>query len=245
MSINNKAHNPQIKNQLLKDIDKNVIKWFAEDFPLIIDGKKTPVLFVSRERWAQIQKEKSIKDEHGQIILPIISVRRLDPEHKKERAYPKNDATEISFYRRIASKSYNANEGINLNDYQQGTPDPKYLFAKDKPVFEILRIPFPSIIEIGYEIILWASYITHQNIELENIFQEFSGGRTFLLNKDGYNLFAKLKNTSDQSNLEDFTNKERILKTKYTLDILMYLINKKEVKISRTLSNIRFSIKEE
>ncbi len=248
MPINNKIHNPQIQNQFLKDIDKSVISWLEKDFPLTIDGRKTPVLFVSRERWSQISKEKAIRDEHGQIILPVISVRRLDPEIKKERNYPQNDATEISFYRRVASKSYNAEEALNnLNDYQQGVPDSKYIFAKDKPVFEILRIPFPSIAEIAYEIILWTSYISHQNIEIELFLNEFAGGRTFFFNnkeKDGYSHFVKLKNIQDQSNTEEFTNKERILKTKFSIDVLMYLIDKKKVKISRTLQNIRLTIKE-
>ncbi len=244
MAINTKKHNPQIQSLLLKDLDKLVIKWFSEDFPLTIDGRKTPVLFASKERWAQIQKDKGIKDERGQLILPIISIRRLNPEHRKERSYPNSPETEISFYRRVASQSYNENEGINLNDYQLGTPDIKYLNAKDNPVFEILRIPFPSIANIDYEVILWTNYITQQNIQLETMFQEFQGGRTFILS-NGYSIFTQLKNTSDESNIEDFTNKERILKTKFLLSTTMYFIDKKKVKISRTLSNMKITMKEE
>lgn len=242
--IQDKKQNPQIHSLLLKDLDKAVISWFENDHPLIIDGRKTPVMYVSKERWAQIYKDKGIKDERGQIILPVISVRRLNPEHKKERYAPIDDATDITFYRRVASQPYNAKEGINLNDYQQGTPDIKYLNAKDKPVFEILKIPFPSIVDIDYDIVLWTNYVNHQNMSLENVLTEFGGGKNYFKIND-YNFFVKLKNTQDQSNLEDFTGKERILKTRYTLEVQAYLIDKTKVKISRTITNTRFKFTEQ
>lgn len=243
MAILDKHKNPQIQSLLLKDIDKNIIEWFKTKYPLIIEGRSTPVLFVSAERWSQIFKEKYIKDERGQIILPVISVRRLNPEHKKERSVPQMDETDLTFYRRIATQGNNSETGINLNDYQQGTPDPKYFFAKDNPVFELLKIPFPNFITIDYEVIIWLSQINHQNIELENIFDKFNGGRNFFI-IDGYTFMVLLKSTEDQSNIEDFTGKERIIKTKFKMEIHGFLLDRSKVKISRTLTNIRFSLKE-
>jgi len=243
MSVDSKPLNPQIGNILLVDIDKAIIKWFEKDNPLIIKGKTTPVMYVAKERWAQIQRDKAIKDERGQIILPVISVRRLDPQHRRERNAPVRDETDLIYHRRVASQSMDSNEEINLNNYQRGTPDPKYLYAKDKPVFEILKLPYPSFFDVNYEIILWASYLTHQNIEIENIITGFNGGRTNI--KVGeYNLLAIMKNISDESNTTDFTSKERIIKSKFILELQAYLIDKSKIKISRTIANMKFTMKE-
>ena len=243
MALESKSHNPQIGNILLVDIDKAIIKWFEKDYPMIIKGKTTPVLFASAERWAQIQRDRAVKDERGQLILPIISVRRLDPIHKKERNAPQMDETDLIYHRRVASQSYNSEEGINLNDYQRGTPDPKYLLAKDIPVFEILKMPYPSFFDIQYEIIFWASYLSHQNIEIENVLTNFNGGRANI-QVGSYNLLAIIKNIGDESNITDFTSKERIVKSKFTLELQAYLIDKSKVKIIRTISNLKFNIKE-
>ncbi len=237
-----KKLNSQLNNINLKQLDTAIVNWFKNDHALIINSKKVDVVYATSERWARAQRDKGFRDEKGTLILPLISIRRTTPDHMKERYAPDSDETNITLTRRISTSP------ISNNDRQPGeignrTQDELYVKTSDAPIYEVLQYPFPSFTNLDYEIIIWTSYMTHQNIEQENILQEFRGGRQWF-EIDNYRFFGEMKSITDQSNLEDFSDKEKIIKYNFKLVLQGYFVNKKDLKIYRTSGNVRIGISE-
>lgn len=237
-----KKQSSQLNSVNLKQIDTSVVNWFKEKFPLVINSKKVDVVYATSERWARATKDKGFRDEKGTIILPLISIRRTTPDHMKERYAPESDETNITLIKRISTSP------ISENDRQSGeignrVQDELYVKTSDVPIYEILQYPFPSFSNLDYEIIIWTSYMTHQNIEQENILQEFRGGRQWF-EIDNYKFFGEMKSITDESNLADFSDKEKIIKYNFKLVLQGYFVNKKELKLYRTSGNMKINIHE-
>ena len=238
--ILDKRPSPQLDNITLKQIDQSVINWFNNDFPIHIDTRKVPVIYATAERWARAQKEKGFRDEGGILILPLISVRRTTPDHQVERYVPNTDETNITLIRRVSTTPISSNDPQpSIIDNKQA--DPIYQRVADKRVYKTLQIPFPSFVNLDYDVTVWTSYMTHQNLEQENIYREWKGGRTWVKVNDYY-FFAQLKSSSDQSNLDDFSDKEKIIRYSFKLLVQAYLIDRTKIKAFRSSANTRMNL---
>ena len=58
------------------------------------------------------------------------------------------------------------------------------------------------------------------------------------LEYNGYFFYARFESSADESNVEDFSSEERIIRSSFTLNVEAYLINKGNVEIDRTPSKI-------
>ena len=113
MNINTSDVNKiSIDSLILKEIDSSVVNWFSKGFSIDFDGRKVPVIFVSQERWSLMQRQRGLRDDNGVLILPIISVRRLETTELYERYVPKTDGTRVIIDKRIATQSYNDKEPL-------------------------------------------------------------------------------------------------------------------------------------
>jgi hypothetical protein len=246
MPRKNKKFASQLDDITLYSIDKSIVAWFETDFPVVIDGRKVPVLYATAERWARAQKEKGFRDEGGALMLPLISIRRTTPNPLVERYVPAADETNITLTRRIATSP------ISSNDTQPGVlsnkqPDPAYANVSDVQVFETLQIPFPAFVNLDYDVMIWTSYMSHQNINQENLYTQWKGGRQWLSTPKGvgdFFFFAQLKNSQDQSNLDDFSDKEKIIRYGFRFSIQAYLVDRANIKSFRTSSNVRVLVSE-
>ena len=109
-------------------------------------------------------------------------------------------------------------------------------------VYEVIQIEFPSFVNLDYEITVWTSYMTHQNLNQENIYKEFRGGRQYF-HVDDYFFFGKMNTAAqDQSNLDDFSDKEKVIKYKFSLALQAYFVDKSKVKIFRTSGNVKVQV---
>lgn len=240
MPYPDKRQAPQLDDITLKQIDQSVVNWFSEDFPIAIDSRKVPVIYATAERWARAQKEKGFRDEGGVLILPLISVRRTTPAHHVERYVPDADETNITLTRRIATTPISTNDPQpTVLDNKQ--TDPMYQRVADNVVYEVLQLPFPSFINLDYDVTVWTSYMTHQNLEQENIYREWKGGRTWV-KVDGFYFFALLKSSQDMGNLDDFSEKEKIIKYGFKLEVQAYLVDRTKIKSFRTSENTRLNV---
>jgi hypothetical protein len=213
-----------ISDLFLRDLDKAVVSWFSTDFPVNFEGKKTPVIYVSQERWALQQKQRGYRDENGVLILPIITVRRLDAGQLLERYVYKNDDTRI-YIKRIMAK--------DKGDSDQLIPwDPA---GSDTPIYEIITAEFPTFVKLKYNITLYTSYLSQANQLQENVWKKFDSGRSYFKYNDFF-VFAQIDGSSDQSNLDDFTDQQRIIKYEYNFSMDAPLIDKHDIKIFRTVT---------
>jgi hypothetical protein len=239
MPLIDKSRDSQVHDIQLKAIDRSVVNWWEKDFPVIINGKNVPVIYATAERWAKAQIDKGFRDESGILILPIISIRRTTPDHHKERYVPANTDTNITLTRRVATTPLSETE--RQSSVYSRVADPDYIKSADDVVYEIVQIEFPSFVNLDYEITVWTSYMSHQNLNQENIYKEFRGGRQWF-HVDDYFFFGKMGTAQDQSNLDEFSDKEKIIKYKFNLALQAYFVDKSKVKIFRTAGNTKINI---
>lgn len=105
---------------------------------------------------------------------------------------------------------------------------------KKPPVEEYLTIPFPDFSTLFYEITIWAQYQTQMNAILEKIFYNYDYHDSFVMwsewdektrKGDGYRFVGfRDGNVTPQSNIEEFSESERVIKYVYTIKVPAYLI---------------------
>lgn len=206
-----------------------------------LNGRKVPVLFGSWERFAQMQGNKvdqnlnELRDNKGMLRLPIISIRREAITPNESRFQYKNidGDPSIIFSKKIATSSFDKDRRVPFNS--------KWTYGnaihKQYPIYETYRLPYPNFINVPYVITFWASYIKHVNV-FQNMMWNI--WRKMNINYKGFFFYSEISGSTDESNLEDFSSEERILKYSFNIDLQGYLINKKQVKIERTVSEFQF-----
>jgi len=236
---NNEVQTIKIDKIRLLEVDKAIKDWFHNKCSTVINGRKVPVIFGSWERFVNMQGAKddeklnSLRDKNGMLKLPIISIVRnsvtplpnryspsiIDGEpylvFHKEIAHAKFDKRRVPF-----TPKWNAGDGV---------------YETTAPVYEVHKLPFPSFVEIDYRVTFWCSYVKHANMFHNNIWKNFRPGDVEF---NGYRFFAEINDSSDESNTDDFSTEERIIRHGFSVRIEAYLINTDEIKISRTISKI-------
>jgi len=242
MPIIDKKLATRIDSVTLKSLDTSVKNWFERDKPITIEGRNIPVIYATAERWARAQKEKGFRDDTGVLILPLISIRRTSPDVFVERYVPESEDTNITLYKTISTTpiSQNDRQPAILNNR---VVDPDYLKTADETVYETIQIPFPAFLQLDYDITVWTSMMTHQNLEQENIFKEWRGGRQWF-SQDNYYFFGLLRGSNDQSNLDDFSDKEKIIKYQFKLALQAYLVDRTKIKSFRSSTNAKVNMTE-
>lgn len=100
-----------------------------------------------------------------------------------------------------------------------------------KNIFEVIQTPYPEFVAITYDVIFWTQYIQQSNQMLETLLLNFTGqGEEIpILTDGGYELVAFFKGPFSNSgtNLDDYSESERIIKHTFSVTIPGYIINPK------------------
>lgn len=232
-----KAGRYPIKTVGIEDVDGAVVDYFDKKLKPSVDKgeldrfSKVPIHFAAGERWALLKKNK-FRDEHGTLVLPIISIRRQNIERKGALGGMTSAQKSITISKVIHPKTSVVQNAVDAR--KRGL---NYSQPKRNPIIETLTIPFPDFCEITYEIVIWTQYNTHMNEILEKIFYGYEnvGGRVdqFVLpmeydgkepKGDSYYFVGFNEGTmSKQSNDGDFTDQEGMVKYLYNIRIPAYL----------------------
>jgi hypothetical protein len=97
-------------------------------------------------------------------------------------------------------------------------------------IFEIIEVPYPEFVAITYDVIFWTQYMQQSNQMIETLMMNFTGqGEEIPIKTNGgYELVAFFKgNISSNSNLDDYTDSERIIKHTFSVTVPGYIINPK------------------
>jgi hypothetical protein len=226
-----------IKPVTVETVDGAVYDFFDKKLDLSVDGPSgkadVKVLFAGHERWAQIRKN-GFRDEHGVLVLPIISIRRMDISRQPTLGGPTSAQKSLTVSRKIHPKTpfvQSIYETRRANGFL-ATPE------KAEPIYETLTIPFPDYAIVNYEISIWTQHNTQMNDILEAIFYNYQnvGGRVDSIvmpveyegkkpKGDSYYFVAFPDTTlGKQSNDEDFTDQERIIRYGLTMQVPAYFI---------------------
>ena len=221
-----------IKNVTLETVDSAVRDYFDKKISISVDTEKgrnkVPVIFAAGERWKMIRDNKGLRDENGTLILPVIAIRRTNIDRTPGMRALGQETPFITISKRIHDKTGNIQNLVNtrkLNGFPQ---------LRKSPVFEYLTIPFPDFAVVFYEIVIWTQYQTQMNEILQKIFYNYEHMDSFVMpveydgkkRKGNSYYFVGFRDGTvvPQSNVEEFTNQERIIKYSYTIKVPAYFI---------------------
>lgn len=223
----------------LLEIDRAVYNFFNKNKILKINGRKVPVVFGSWERFAQMQGTKddntlnSFRDHSGMLKLPIVSIRRTNVTPNDDR-YLKvtsdGDPSIILYKDRSRSKFNQQRTTPYTLKWTDGNRN-----RSMSEVYDVYRLPWPKFIDIEYTVTFWASYIKHANDFQNLIWSDYKPGDMIF---NDYFFYSYFTGSSDNSNLEDYSSEERIIRQNYELSVQAYIIDKDKVEIDRTPSRI-------
>ena len=219
MSISEK--NP-ITNITLETMDWAIFNYFDKKYPLITDARKVAVVFATPERWVQIQRDQYLKDENGQLILPVISIRRGNPEINRNRYVPKRPETNI-LIRPIIK-----NENIDGNSNEP-------LFRNDK----IYSIPYPRFVTMNYTVTIWTSYW----LDINEIQQRYLWeGIDHVFDYERFWFTGTIQSISESSNMDDFSKQEKIQKVEYSITLEGYISDNRDIKELQPINETKVDV---
>lgn len=97
-------------------------------------------------------------------------------------------------------------------------------------IFEIIEIPYPEFVAISYEVTFWTQYIQQANEMIETLIYNFDGqGEEIqVTTPTGYELVVFFeKNFSNTSNVDNYSDEERIIKNTFSITVPGYILNPK------------------
>jgi hypothetical protein len=161
--------------------------------------------------------------------LPIIAITRLPIDRTPGMLAMPTDVPYITISKDIHPKTSIFNQLVQQRK-NLGFPQQKV-----KAVKEYLTIPFPDFCTVPYEIEIWSQYQSQMNQILEKISFNYifkAVGSFVMYTKydkakkgEGYRLVGfRDGNFEPQTNVDEFTEQERIIKYKYRIKVPAYLI---------------------
>jgi hypothetical protein len=95
-------------------------------------------------------------------------------------------------------------------------------------IFEIIQIPYPTLVTVDYEVTFWTQYMTQMN-EVQEAFLSSMLGQSeefLIVSEKGYEYVAKSGTSfSSAFNFDNYTDSERIIKTSIDFKVSGYLLN--------------------
>ena len=203
------------------------------DFSSDMGGKKTPIAFREQPTYT-IKKRLSKRDREYQNIINKQGLMNQDNVSSRKNfiaddivpgnvAYPGNLASR----RNGPATSFIANGDKIILRENLGNN-----------IFEIIEIPYPEFISINYDVIFWTQYLTQANQMMETLLLNFEGqGEEITIKTDaGYELVAFFKPPfSNSSNLDNYSDDERIIKHSISFSVPGYILNPKHPGIPNLL----------
>lgn len=233
---NDKEGRYPVKPVTIETVDGAVFDFFDKKLDIKVDSpsgrKKVNTIFTGGERWAMV-RQNGFRDKDGTLILPVVSVRRRDIIRNSTLGGMTSGQKSITVSKRVHPKTSNIQNLVNDRRSRGLFHNPK----KKEPIFEVLTIPFPDFCDVEYKITIWAQHNTQMNEILENIVYNFvNAGRvdSFVMpveydgkepKGDSYYFVGFVRGVfGKQSNDEEFTGNERIIKYSFDIKVPAYFI---------------------
>jgi hypothetical protein len=222
----------------LETVDKAVLDWVKKDVNVIVSGESgeqihVPVMMAVYEKWSKAAKGDT-RDKLGKIIFPLVVVRRMSETLDTTRIVPLNPYTDITI-------STQLNGGISSR-YLQSPNHPENI-----PVYDVYTLPYPNFVNITYNLHVFTKFMSHQNQIISEILDASKTSyKNIWLIGENYKYLGEIGNLSDQSNIDDFSEGERIFQKILPLTIHAYLLPSQKnrdynVKHTRTFTRSDFT----
>jgi hypothetical protein len=256
----------EIMPSTLETIDTAFYNWLDETLDVSATTNKgwnkVPLLWVSAERTFQSKADKDLRDANGVLKFPVITIERTsivkDPTRKgiyQAHIPPQNDAKGGAI---VVSKRINqtktgdfANADAFKNKPNFGVGGPlagqiNFPYKNNKVVYETLTMPVPTYINVTYSVTLRGEYFQQINEMLTPFIVRTGQINNFFINADGHKFEGFLPNDfSQNNNIGNLGENERVFETKIDIRILGYLIgaNKNDERPKMTIRENAVEIK--
>jgi hypothetical protein len=251
---NNIPDDIQIASCAIEDVDRALFNLFNKDIALFynIDGtqKRIPVIFATGERFALLRRKKALRDKSGVLILPLISITRNAISQTTSLSHSQNQPIVIKkrlsesdpqYQNLINRESIKNQDNVSSEAHRTSTTtgslggtvatrrlESKKPFGIGENIFEIITIPPPKFFTATYEVTIWTQYTQQMNNVITSIMSGYHdyNGRTYRIETDkGYWFVAKFDDgISYDSNYEDFSDEERIVRYSFSVTVPGYTV---------------------
>jgi hypothetical protein len=164
---------------------------------------KVPLLYGNAERWTNARKEGYLRDQRGQIQIPLVMFKRNSIER---------DSSLQHFREQLTMPSYQ--KYTNRNRYEKFS-----LQTGAKPSYEIYNVRVPAYVTVTYEVMIWTSFTEHMNKIVEAF--QYASDR-YWGEKDGYKFRTRIDSFDNQQEVGQ--GSERIIRTSFTMVTNAYLL---------------------
>ena len=204
--------------------------------------EKVKVLFSSKERWASLRNHTGVRDSHGRLILPLISVTRISNEF--DQAAPYSELNYITIYKRVDPKTAYSKQKQDYEDTQPGKVRPRAIDTVQGPLYDFVSIPAAKSMKLRYEVSFWTDYMSQNNSIFEQFVKKLGRvGYDYAFSEDGFYFPVSLSDVVNDSNVEDYSDDERVIRQTMHFDVFGYLIDEEKIKYER--SSIEFTLAQE
>lgn len=245
----------------LENIDLSLNDWVNETlniFTTTNDGfRKVPVVWGQAERSFMVKEFKERRDSEGTLILPLISIIRGPAKKDLSKKgyfgvnlFPENDTKgrTLTIARQLQPEK--TKEFVN-NDNERIYGHENYRSRKEQvAVYEYLSVPYPTYLDISYEIELRSEYLQQMNDMVAPFMAKTGGIDSFMLKKNGHKYEAFIQGDFDNgNNSATLADKERGFTTKVVIKVLGYIqgtdVNDNQPKVVIRESAAKFRIQRE
>ena len=229
---NDKKGRYEIKPVTIETVDQAAFDYFDKKLAIEVDvekgRRKVPIMYAAGERWKLIRKNR-FRDEKGVLILPLISIKRVDIEEIEGFGGMTGEVPNITVSKIVHPKTSIFQNNIKERKIK-GFPEVR----KDKVVREYLTLPYPDFSVFYYQITIWTQYQTQMNQIIEKIKYNNDWRKSFIMpveyngsepKGDSYYFVGFVDgNVTPDDNAADFTDQERILKYGFRFKVPVYLM---------------------
>lgn len=202
------------ESQLLENIDREVLNHFNKQIGLYVvenDNKiMVPVMLATHERWNQLKKDRVLRDSNKTVLLPICIVKRGTIESANP-TINKSVADNPAFKVPVGS----------IKDIKQGESH-----LGNSKIFT----NYPIYIKITYEMTLQSRFMSSMNSMIEQIIVNYFTG--WFISENEYSLMWETSPITDSSNIEDFSDNEKIITNNFQFMVTGAIVSKYQNDIS-------------
>lgn len=193
----------------LQDHDEAILYFFNNTIkPRVEENDKlinVPLKYGDPEMWAATQKNGYILDKKGKIITPAIMYRRTNVAKDDSFPVDKTDRNIVYQYPKKWTQKNNYDRFSLINNII--------------PTYEMFNVVVPDYVILTYECVIWTSFVSQMN----EIIQQLEFWESKYWGDDKHFKF-KAKYDSFDQNTEVSTDKGRLVRSNFTIELRGFLI---------------------
>jgi hypothetical protein len=212
----------------INDVDKAFFDWWKNKLNLSLQNKngvkiQVPIVFFGAERWQSARRD-DVRDANGTIVVPLIAIGRSGENTENDAPTSRifaDTKDDVVYHKEVDPKSSFLKEEIRKQKENGVAVDPNV------PIYQIYTRQAPDWFNFTYQVKIWVAYASQINEFLQKFGQslDWKSVRCFNFYTDnGYRYTAFQENEiEDESNFDDFSESERIIKRTLTFKVNAYL----------------------